>query len=143
MIRAYEEEDFQKLAEIHAATGLPLNCFPKIYVEAEIDGEKQTVMNALYIEKNIMEVGEELVMGCFLKVTGEVYLLLDHSKGTPEDRWEWLQEMRDYMVDRAKFRGFDEVTCWIPRELEESFGPRLLELGFVRSKWQSFTFKLD
>lgn len=139
MIREFTAGDFIHAFELHEASGLDRRCFPKLYLQV---GEK-VESNALFIEKAQMEVDGEPVMSCFLKVTSEVYILVDHTKGTPEERFEWLKEMREYMEKKAREHGLSDVTCWVPPEIDKSFGKRLEDLGFVRSPWQSYTLVLE
>jgi hypothetical protein len=137
MIRDFTLSDLPNAVEVFQQNGLPANCFPPLYID--VNGVLEE--NKLFVEKQIMMQDGEPVMSCFLKITAEIYLVLDHTKGTPEERLEWLTEMRDEMAVRAATKGLDQVTCWIPPDLEKSFGPRLVDLGFQKS-WQSYTFNL-
>jgi len=129
LIRDFEIADLQNLSKIHEANGLPPNCFPDH-------------KDPLFLVKSILEHEGQAVMACFLKVTSEVYLLVDHAKGTPEQRWEWLRQLTAHMKQEAWSRGLNEMSCWVPPEIEKSFGKRLTELGFVKSPWQSYTLDL-
>jgi hypothetical protein len=123
------ERDAGTIKRIHAASGLPENCMP-------------ATANPLFLVKAVVEYGGHVVMASFLKGTSEVYLLVDHDQGTPEQRWEWLKELKVYMERRAWELGLDEMTCWIPPEMEKTFGKRLEELSFVKSPWSSYTLPL-
>lgn len=81
-------------------------------------------------------------MATFLKGTSELYLLVNHTVGTPEQRWEWLLELTNHMRQKAWKLGLNEMTCWVQPEIEKSFAKRLVELGFVRSPWSSWTMTL-
>lgn len=137
MIREFTVNDLDDVREIHAANGLPENCFPDLYIQ--VGGERER--NLLFTDRYVMEQEDKLIMACFLKATAEIYLVLDHSFGDPRDRYTWLWQMKEFMADRARRRGYEQVSCWIPPDLDKSFGPRLEELGFQKS-WQSYSFNL-
>jgi len=137
----YFDRDIKRMVEIHAASGLPPECLPNLEI---VDQEKNiTIPNPLYIVKAVMEHEDRPAMMCFLKLTAEIYLLVDHSIGTPEKRWEWLQEFTNYIARSAWEHGLEQLTCWVPQEIEESFAKRLKDLGFRRSPWTSYTLNLE
>lgn len=128
MIRDFELEDILAFEEIHRQNGLPENCRPEF-------------QNPLFIIKRVLEpnAGGRPAMGIFVKITSEVFLLLDHNIGTAEERWEWLKLITADMKRQAYIKGLEEISAWVPDDLVKSFGPRLQELGFQRSPWQSYT----
>lgn len=125
--------------EVFAANALPLGCFPNLLIEVEPGKWEE---NALFIEKHVLEENGEPVLSCFLKLTAEVFLILDHTKGSPQNRLDWLTEMRDFLQIKAKERGLEQISCWVPGLLDPSFGPRLEDLGFIKSPWTCYTFNL-
>lgn len=135
MIRPFESQDIPRAKAIHAESGLPENCFPDLLTP---DG----VPNALYIVKGVYEVESNAALMVFLKISSEIYLLVDHKVGTPEQRMAWLEEMRDWLNQKAWENGLDQMTAWIPTDIEKSFGKRLLELGFERSPWTAYTLNV-
>lgn len=139
MIREYSPLDLGRMMQIHTANGLPANCFPDLVIE---DAGGRTVANPLFLVKETVEHDGQAVMGGFLKATSEAFLIVDHEAGTPEQRWEWLQELTKLVAAKAWARGLDEITVWIPPEIIETFEKRLLELNFLRSPWQSYTLQL-
>ena len=130
MIREYQEDDILALQKIRIDNGLPPNCMPD-------------PTDPLMLAKLVMEQDGKPVMATFLRGTSEIYLLVDHEHGTPEERWQQLQELKDYLVKEAWKLGLDQMTCWVPPEIEQSFSKRLLELGFQRSPWQSYTLNIE
>ena len=130
MIRAYEETDILALQKIRIDNGLPPNCMPD-------------PTDPLMLVKAVVEEDGKPVMATFLRGSSEIYLLVDHTHGTPEERWHWLQELKEYLVQEAWKLGLDQLTCWVPPEIEQSFAKRLLELGFQRSPWQSYTLNVE
>jgi hypothetical protein len=129
MIRDLREEDVLDLIAIHRANGLPANCLPAF-------------SHPLFAVKRIVDIEGKLAMGGFLKVTSEVYLLLDHTVGSPEERMEWLRELSKDLEKCAFEKGLEDLTLWVPPEVESSFGKRLEDLGYRKSPWSSYTLKL-
>ena len=129
-IRDFTPDDLARLRAVHETNGLPSNCFPD-------------TANPLFIVKQVVDHEGKPVMGGFVRITAEAYLVVDHAAGTPEQRWEWLQELTKAVSDKAYARGLDELTVWLPPELLASFEKRLLALQFVRSPWPSFTLPLE
>lgn len=138
MIRRFENRDLPALQRIHAANGLPENCFPDLYVD---DGGK-LVDNPLFQIKAIVEHDGQPMLASFVKLTSEVFLLVNHDVGTPEERWEALKSFTEYVKHEAFKLGLDVLTCWVPPEIEEAFGKRLKDLGFAKSPFQSYSMLL-
>src|SRR5271154_530228 len=119
MIRDLEPRDVLDLIAIHHANKLSGNCLPAFE-------------HPLFAVKRIVEIDGKLAMGGFLKITSEVYLLLDHRVGTPEERMEWLRELSEDLKQQGYNKGLEDLTLWVPDEIEQSFGKRLEELGYKR-----------
>ena len=128
-IRDFTPSDLERLQFIHESNGLPSNCFPD-------------TTDPLFIVKQVVDDDGRPVMGGFISLTAEAYLVVDHTAGTPDQRWQWLQQLTKVVSDKAYLRGLNALTVWIPPELLDSFEKRLLDLGFRRSPWQSFTLPL-
>lgn len=139
MIRPFELADMERARQIHADNTLPECCFPDLMVEIEGGSEEP---NPLFVEKAVYEVEGKAAMMCFLKIRSELWLLLDHTVGTPEQRMEWLKEFKTYMVRQAWMQGLDQMTAFVPADVEESFAKRLLELGFERSSFQAYSLNV-
>jgi hypothetical protein len=140
MIREFEDSDIETARAIHAANDLPANCFPNL-TQVSATGNEEP--NPLFVVKSIYEHDGKPALISFLKVTSELYLLVDHTIGTPEERWAWLQEFKEHMKREAWRLGFEQMTAFVPREIEASFEKRLLDLGFIRSPWQSYTLNIE
>jgi len=93
--------------------------------------------------KAVVEENGKTVMAAFLRGASEIYLLVDHRHSTPEARWQLLQELKDHLCREAWSLGLDQMTAWIPPEIDKSFSKRLEELGFQRSTWQSYTLNIE
>ena len=92
--------------------------------------------------RRVVTEGRKPVMAAFVRITSEPYILIDHDAGTPESRWKMLQELTEDVCATARARGLQQLTCFVPPEVEASFAKRLIDLGFVRSPWQSYTLNL-
>jgi hypothetical protein len=139
MIREFTDEDEARAREIHAESGLDERCFPNL----TIDTSTGKAPNALFLTKAVYEHEGSPAMMSFLKATSELYLLVDHRVGTPEERWEWLKELKEHMKYEAWKLGLEQMTCFVPTEIEKSFEKRLEDLGFIKSPWQSYTLNLE
>lgn len=139
MIRSYEKKDLPRLREIHAASNLPPQCFPDLTINK--DGEE--IPNPLILHTGVLENDGRIVMSCSLRGTAELYLLVDHDSGTPEELWKWVQEIKEYIAHEAWLLGLDQISAWIPTEVELSFGKRLEDIGFIRSPWSCYTLNLE
>ena len=127
-IRPFQLGDIYKIRRM--AQNLPPNCLADF-------------SNPLFCIREVIEHDGRIGVAGFLKLTGEVYLLVDHERGTPQERWEMLQMLAAHGLNQAAERGLEDVTAFIPPQIEKSFAPRLLDLGFQRSLWQSYTAKLQ
>ena len=141
VIREYSPLDLGRLLQIHNTNGLPENCFPELVTQDQRTG--RVVDNPLFLVKEVVDHEGQPVMGGFARATAEVFLIVDHDAGTPELRMDWLRELTRMVASKAWARGLDELTAWIPPEIENSFEKRLKDLGFVKSPWQSWTLPLN
>ena len=140
MIRDFEPRDMEQALAIHHANGLPENCFPNLYIE---NHEGRTVSNPLFMIKAVCEAPDgKPAMMAFCKLTGEIFLLLDHEVGTPEDRWKWLQDFKEWFAHEAWRNGIEQISAWLPIDIEDSFGRRMIELGFKKSPYICYTLNL-
>jgi len=140
MIRPFEDRDADRARQIHDANGLAQSCLPDLMVTTP-KGEQEP--NPLFVVKSVYEHAGQPALMSFLKITSELYLLVDHTVGTPEERWQWLLEFKEHMKREAWRLGLEQMTCFVPPEIEASFEKRLVELGFIKSPWQSYTLNIE
>ncbi len=140
MIRPFEDHDVATARQIHEANGLDERCFPELTITTPKGNEEP---NPLFVVKSVYEHEGKPALMSFLKITSELYLLVDHAVGTPEQRWEWLQEFKEHMKREAWRLGLEQMTCFVPQDIEASFEKRLHDLGFVKSPWQSYTLNIE
>lgn len=129
MIRAYEESDFEAIQRMHAQSGLPPECLPDL-------------TNPNFRVKIIADHQGQAVQAGFVKLTGEGYVLISPEFGEPGERLEVVERLIAAGLAEAASAGLDQVTVWIPPEIERSFGRRLESLGFAKSRWASYTANL-
>lgn len=140
MIRNYEMSEFSKIVKLQEANDLPPECLPDLTIETP-DGKQEP--NPLFVVKRVLEHDGKIAMMCFLKVRSELYFFIDHTVGTPEERWEMLKEFTEDMKQQAWKLGFDQMTAFVPREIEQSFSKRLKDLGFIQSGFIPYSMNLE
>jgi hypothetical protein len=140
VIRDFNENDLETARAIHAANNLHENCFPNLTITTH---EGKEAPNALFITRAVYEHEGVPAIMAFLKATAEIFVLVNHEVGTPAERWEWMKEFNAYIRNEAWKHGLEQITCWIPPEIEESFAKRLIEMGYVKSPWSAYTLNLE
>ena len=129
MIRDTGKMDIPALEIIHELSGLDYQ-FP------DLD-------DPLFIVKKTIEEDGKVVQGIAAKLEATVYLWVDHSAGTPEQRWEWMKELVEATKLAAWEKGLDCLSCVVPPEIADSFEKRLKEIGMDRDRpWPKFSFDL-
>jgi hypothetical protein len=127
VIRPYDpERDAGTLEQLHKASNLPQSCLPDAH-------------DPLFLRIVVKEHNGHIVMASALRGACEIYVLVDHTLSTPQERMEWLREIKDHMAQEAFRLGLDQIVCWVPAEIESAFAKRLIELGFEKSPWASYT----
>lgn len=125
-IRVFEPHDKEAIGRIHANSNLPAVCL--------FDCD-----NPLHLLTQVVELHGQTALVGSVKLTGEAFLLVDHSIGTSEERWQALKALSATIEVSAMLRGLDCITAWIPPDIAKSFGPRLEELGYIKSPWVSYS----
>lgn len=128
-IREFKTDDIEAIVNIHEQNGLPDSCLPD-------------VLDPLCLVKLVVESEGRITMASVLRGTAELFLFVDHTLGTPEERWQTLQELTAAMKREAWLKGLDQMSAWLPPEIEASFGKRMEQLGFEKSKWSCYTMTL-
>lgn len=127
MIRDVEKGDIETLKAIHRAS--------------EFDYKFPDLGDPLFISKKVVEQNGRVVQGIAAKLELTVYLWIDHSAGTPEKRWEWMQELVEATKLEAWKKGLDTITCVVPPEIADSFEKRLENIGMSRDRpWPRFSY---
>lgn len=153
----YKPGDFSRAAELYTQKGFD-------YALPELGGDR-------FAFGVVGEENDKVQIIAFLRLVPEAYLLLNEQWGTPEERLEAFVKTHEAVKALSQRRGFEAVYCWIPPELasplrrrrtfverlwaawhafnekdreagERPFIRRLLKLGWIKDRWQSFTFNL-
>ena len=99
--------------------------------------------NPLFPIQRTVSMNGRFVAASLVKVEAEVYLFMNHTVGTPEDRWEALKNLHEDVITKARDIGFDQLYCVLPPEIEKSFAPRLRQLGWEADRgWTKYTLEL-
>ena len=142
MIRDFDiKQDPPRILAIHGENNLPLECLPKLLIPDPDDKGKLRI-DPLFVVNRVMMQKERMAIAAFARGTAEIYLILNHAVGTPQERWAWLQEMTKDMRQKCTERGLNDFTAWVPPDIDKSFGGRMEDLGFIKSPWQSYTMLL-
>ncbi len=129
MIRDFQKEDTAALKIIHELS--------------DFDYGFQCLEDPLFLVKKIAEEDGKVVQGIAANREVTVYLWIDHSAGTPEKRWQWMQELVEATKLEAWKKGLDTITCVVPPEIADSFEKRLKQIGMNRDRpWPKFSFDL-
>lgn len=83
----------------------------------------------------------KIIAAAAVKITSEAFLWLDLGKKEAEKVMAILALTNKLSADAKKI-GLDEVTCWIPPQVEGRFAKFLSKLGFQRSPWSSWSLLL-
>jgi hypothetical protein len=110
---------------MYRESGLPENCLPALN-------------DPRFVVKLVAEAAGKVVQAGFVKLIGEAFVLVDHSHSNPGERLDVLTELVARGLAGAS-RHVNEVSAWLPPEVEASFGPRLVELGWIKSPWSSYS----
>lgn len=80
----------------------------------------------------------KLVAAAAVKAVGEAFLWLDPEVPKIE-KAEAMVKLEQRCILQAISKGLEEVTAWIPIDIEPQFGKILVKRGWVKSPWPSYT----
>jgi hypothetical protein len=130
LIRHYQPSDLEAVKRIHAQQ--------KLGYELP-DLEKPTFFIRLVGEKD-----GKIVQAALAHLTAEVYFLIDHTEGTPQERHLDFLNMQDVGRELAyKPGGLDQLHAFLPPQLERAFGKRLMAHGWKKALWPCFFTDLE
>ena len=139
-IRTYTDDDLDEIVRIHKANGLPPTCLPAC---CKRDAAGNPINAPLFFMRKILVDDGRVALASFLKLTAEAFVFVDHEYGDPERRWLALQKLTACTLSEAAKKGVEDVSAWIPPQLDRSFGERLIALGAIRSPWPAYSFILE
>jgi hypothetical protein len=118
VIRQYQPSDFAILRRIHADNGYG------------VDFNLLTFPHRLVLEENGKILGA--ILG---RLSMQVDLILDRDGGNPRTapiRWERLKELVRAGDEHCSALNVHHTHCFVPREIEKSYGQRLISIGSVQ-----------
>lgn len=126
MIRRLRREDVRGVARLHEAMGMDYR-FPDF--------------GGLYPVKNVAEHRGNLVGAMAVKAIGEAFVWIDPASSLRQ-KVETIVQLSIKCEEDTKVCGFEDVTAWIPPEIEPRFAHLLGKLGFEKSPWPTWTKRL-
>lgn len=130
ILRDYQDSDWPEVLAIYEKSGLPIDCLA------------DATDPLFLIRRVLVNADNKISMAAFVRLTSEPFLIVDHESGKPAQRWEMLQELTRDICRIAREKGLQQLTAFIPPDVEVSFGKRLERLGFQKSPWSSYTLNL-
>ncbi len=77
---------------------------------------------------------DKLIAACAVKLVGEAFLWID-PEATTRKKIEGLRRVARAAEHAARDRSIEDVSAWIPPEIEPRFAHMLFMLGWKRSPW--------
>lgn len=126
-VRDLEERDLETLKKWHRENGFDYP-FPDLFAP---EFERVSVVE---------DENGELVLTLPAKRTIEMYCLMNKSWRSPRWRLEALMLAHEEMRLALLGKGYTDVNCWLPPEVERSFGRKLTRIfKWIPSRWKSFS----
>lgn len=131
LIRQFTDDDLQALKRMHSRQGFEY-AFPD-------------VSDPIFVSKLVLEDDDSrIAMASLARLTCEMYLMIDPSLGTPQDRFLGITALHQAGERDLISRGLDDAHAWLPPEISRRFGKRLEALGWVRDdKWTPYCYLFD
>lgn len=126
MIREYHRRDLDPLLLLYQQQGF--------------DYEVPRLDDPIFFAKLVLEGERGIEMALAARHTCEVFAFLDGTQGTPQERWQKFLRLHAGMEVKVKEEfGLDDAHCFLPPEIERSFGKRLRLLGWVKDEWPCYS----
>ena len=116
----------EEIKKLHASMGLDYR-FP------DLDGPLIEAKAIVHDEHTGVVLGAGAI-----KRVGEAFLWLDIHASTRQ-KVKAIRALNKIMVDAGKVLTLEEITAWIPAELEPQFAHMLGSLGWQKSPWPTWT----
>src|SRR5713226_6555929 len=81
-------------------------------------------------------------MASLVRMTAEVYLLMDRSAAPPKVGWERLLALHAAAERAARARGLADAHAFLPPQIERTFARRMVRLASVNGLWTADAKKL-
>jgi hypothetical protein len=124
MIRPMTPSDIPTLRQMYEFSGLP-------YTLPDLRGP---LMESVLV---VTDDNDVPVAACASERIIQLYLLIDETLH-PAAKLRYIRELHQNMADVLRCKGYSEANCFVPPEMEKSFGRRLMRtFNWVRN-WPSF-----
>lgn len=128
LIRAYEQEDLNRILEIHERNAHGFE-FPNL-------NDPTFAIGAVASDSGVQMAG-------FAKITAEMFLFLDHDYADPETRWKLFLALHESVRRQAIEAGLQDLNFWLPPGVPEGFIRKLMQIGWSENHpWRTFTLHL-
>lgn len=112
------------------------------YKNSGFDYELPDINSPLFVVKKTIEDEQGNIIGsAVVKLTAEVFLFLDPTQ-SPKIKVDAMKELNDGISKASYELGLDQISCWIPPEIEKNFQRRLKQMDWIKSPWNNFTRNL-
>ena len=128
IVREFKDADYSRIVQLHSQSGLDYRLPP--------------LSSEVFFSRRVAGDNQSIGMAAFLKLTAEAYLVCDPSWRSPAWRLEGIRQLCRVCNDDARKAGVKEVEAFIPPQVEQKFGKRLAQLGWVRARdgWHSYSW---
>lgn len=131
-------EDVTSVTELHRACGLE-------YELPDLNCRSMLV-------KHVIEDEGKVPMAALVRMTAEMYLLVDAKWRSPAWRSQAFSRLEHGVEERLSHlylqstahpfesaRHVEDECCWMPPVLEKSFGRRLMRYGWLKNEWPTYS----
>lgn len=127
IIRNAKEEDLEEIKKLYEMQGFDYP-FPNLN-------------EPLFAIKKVVEKDGKIIGAGVIKLQGEAYLFLNPNDSA-KSKVQMMNELNDDICLESWKIGLDQISAWIPTEIEGKFKKRLTKMGWIKSKWNSWTRNL-
>lgn len=98
------------------------------------------ISSPLFFQKAVAEENGEISGAAAIRLIGEAFLWL--ADGSKIRKGRVLSSIYPIIGGKAKENGLEDVSAWIPPQIEPDFSEALHGIGFVPSPWPCWSMKL-
>jgi hypothetical protein len=101
------------------------------------------INSPLFMSKMVLTERNFPIMAIASRLTAEEYFLMDKTWGTPVMRWQAFLKLHEAARIDLYGRGLEDCYCWVPPEIEKSFGRKLFRIGWEKNVWRTYQRQLS
>ena len=99
--------------------------------------------NLWITRKVITDERDEPVAALLGRLTSEAYYIESRDNVSPLVRMKRFLMLHNSACEAGRNAGVEDIHCWLPPEVEPTFGPQLLKLGWENFIWKTYAKRLD